>query len=113
MGNDCVTPAAPELNTQFTTAVAAIQAAQDAAKDVTCTDPNNTSTCTIFVGTAGTCKKAVGGIVDCCNKPSGVSLGDYVTLLMAANKVDAAVGAPVEASFRARGSSLRTIPPTF
>jgi len=47
--------------------------------------------CTIFSGQPGTCKKAVGGTVDCCQKPQGVSMSDYLQLVYAIYSVDQAV----------------------
>ena len=70
-----------------------LKAAQFMTNDMSCTgaDGQDNVECTVFKGNAGQCKKAVGGIVDCCEKPSGVSLSDYITMIVAVNKLDTAV----------------------
>ncbi|MEA1052181.1 conjugal transfer protein TraN [Lamprobacter modestohalophilus] len=55
----------------FGEAAAALQAAQYVLSDSHCTSPGQ---CQIFQGQAAGCKQAVGGIVDCCKTPAGVSL---------------------------------------
>lgn len=105
MGNDCITTTT-ETNSDVAKATAALQVMQFITQDNNCTGTDPTS-CKIFPGTAGTCKKAVAGIVDCCNSPTGVSLGDYITLLMAMNKVDAAMGAPVGGAIEGAWSELK------
>jgi conjugal transfer mating pair stabilization protein TraN len=87
MGGDCLDPAS-EQSTDFAKAVAALQAVQMAVSDADCTDVAN---CQVFPGTAGQCKKAVAGIVNCCKTPGGVSLTDYLSLVMAVSKIDSAV----------------------
>ena len=37
------------------------------------------------------CKRAVGGIVNCCKTPEGVSLGNYLTLVFSLAKLDSAI----------------------
>jgi len=37
------------------------------------------------------CKKAVGGIVNCCTTPDGISLADYLSLVFAVGKIDNAL----------------------
>ena len=39
----------------------------------------------------GECKIAVGGVSDCCEKPTNISLSDYLDLIMAVPKLDGAV----------------------
>ena len=39
----------------------------------------------------GECKIAVGGVSDCCEKPTNISLSDYLDLIMAVQKLDGAV----------------------
>lgn len=55
------------------------------------TDDSGLDSCTIFKGEGQDCKKAMGGMVDCCEKPKGVSLGDYLTMLQATKKIDSAM----------------------
>jgi hypothetical protein len=45
-------------------------------------------TCEIFQGTASECKIAIGGMQDCCESPTTVSLGDYITLTTTIMKMD-------------------------
>lgn len=54
-------------------------------------DMSGLSDCTIFKGEESTCKQAMGGVVDCCEKPKGISLGDYLDMLRAMKKIDAAM----------------------
>ena len=44
--------------------------------------------CTVFGGDPLECKKAVGGIQNCCFNPSGLSLADYIAMLMAIGTID-------------------------
>lgn len=91
MGGECIN--IPETkNDDFARAVAALQAADAIAMDMHCpkgTDVGrNINTCTVFKGKAAECKTAVGGMVDCCKKPSnGVSLTQYLKLMNASRKV--------------------------
>jgi conjugal transfer mating pair stabilization protein TraN len=57
----------------------------------------------VFAGEARECKKAVGGLVDCCQTPEGVSLGDYLTLVLAVGKLDSALTS-LEAASPLRGA---------
>jgi conjugal transfer mating pair stabilization protein TraN len=88
MGSDCV-DLNFETNSNFAQAAAMLQALSMIASDGEC-DPAG-GTCQVFRGNARTCKRAVGGLVNCCNQPGGVSLGDYLRLIMAVRSVDGAV----------------------
>jgi len=77
-----------EQSADFAKAVAALQAAQMAASDMQC-DPGGR--CVVFSGEPRECKRAVGGIVNCCNTPGNAALGDYLTLVFATMKLDNAV----------------------
>ncbi|HDG1635278.1 TPA: conjugal transfer protein TraN [Vibrio cholerae] len=92
MGTDCLEPESIK-QANFAEAAAMLNAAQFMTNDMSCTgaDGQDNVECTVFKGNAGQCKKAVGGIVDCCEKPSGVSLSDYITMIVAVNKLDTAV----------------------
>ncbi len=98
LGEDCVVPPR-EQNQDFARAAAAFQAAQAIAADLSCPPPDaaqggghsDIKTCRLFKGEDLECKKAVGGRVDCCECPDGVSLADYVTLTLAALKLDSAI----------------------
>jgi conjugal transfer mating pair stabilization protein TraN len=87
MGTDCVNPGS-EQSADFAKAVAALEAAQMMATDMQC-DPNGE--CRVFGGERNECKRAVGGIVNCCTTPEGVSLGNYLTLVFSLAKLDSAI----------------------
>lgn len=98
MGTECVSP--DKGNSEdFARVSALLQAAQTMGQDLSCTGTNEdggfTGTddveCTVFAGEDAECKKAVGGIVNCCEKPSGISLADYVGLVLAVPKLDTAI----------------------
>jgi hypothetical protein len=78
MGEDCL-DAAEEQSSDFAEAAAALEAAQMAVSDMDC----STGSCVVFSGEAMECKKAVGGIVNCCTTPDGISLADYLSLVLA------------------------------
>jgi conjugal transfer mating pair stabilization protein TraN len=86
LGADCL-DVTPEQSGDFARAVAALQAAQMAASDMDCTG----GSCVVFAGDAMECKKAVGGIVNCCTTPDGISLADYLSLVFAVGKIDNAL----------------------
>jgi len=92
MGTECTDPNA-EASGDFVQAASALQVAQFVGHDSECTGQDGTAnvTCTTFMGKPYECKKAVGGIVDCCESPGGVSLAQYMDLLFAMNKLDNAV----------------------
>ena len=87
MGADCVDPNS-EQSADLAKAVAALEAAQMMATDMQC-DPGGN--CVVFNGERNECKRAVGGIVNCCKTPEGVSLGNYLTLIFALAKLDSAI----------------------
>lgn len=97
MGTECVAPQKTE-NTDFAKATAMLHVAQFIATDLTCSDSAtseggdsnvDTGECEVFVGEPLKCKKAVGGIVNCCKAPQTVTLGDYIQMLFAMNKLSA------------------------
>ncbi len=62
----------------------------------------------MFGGEAYDCKKAVGGIVDCCGTPDGISLADYLSLILAVGKLDSALmGLDPGAAVRGAWETLR------
>jgi conjugal transfer mating pair stabilization protein TraN len=114
MGDDCLLPET-EQSADFARAAAALQAAQLMAMDGECVpaDPGgghyDVHGCTVFKGEARECKKAVGGIVDCCETPDGVSLGDYLTLVLAVAKLDSALtGLDAASPLRGAWETLRS-----
>lgn len=96
MGEECIT-VNYEQNDDFGQAAALLNAAQFMAQDISCSGLNEDGsftgdenvTCEVFAGKGGKCKKAVGGAINCCKSPGGVSLSDYITLIMATPKLDA------------------------
>ena len=98
MGDDCI-DLSKSQSTDFARATALLNAAQFMTQDMQCTGQdengdisgNNNVTCSAFHGESGECKVAVGGVSDCCEKPTNISFADYLTLLMAVPKLDGAV----------------------
>ncbi|EJG1732857.1 conjugal transfer mating pair stabilization protein TraN [Vibrio parahaemolyticus] len=98
MGDECLDVNKTQ-STDFARAAALLNAAQFMTQDMACTgtDGNDNPTgtenviCKAFGGDPGECKKAVGGAQDCCEKPSGLSMGDYLTLMMSVPKLDGAI----------------------
>ncbi|WP_265178749.1 conjugal transfer mating pair stabilization protein TraN [Aeromonas salmonicida] len=98
MGDDCL-DLTKSQSADFARATALLNAAQFLTQDMSCTDGateeggdgNVDQGCTVFGGTPGECKIAVGGVSDCCEKPSNISLADYLNLIMAVPKLDGAV----------------------
>lgn len=73
------------------------------------TEETDLSGCTIFRGEKNECKKAMGGVVDCCEKPKGVSLGDYLVMLQATKKIDSAMLAISETSGFGSGAASQYV----
>lgn len=98
MGDDCL-DITKSQSTDFARASALLNAAQFMTQDMSCTgqnyDDNPTGEenvmCSAFAGEAGECKIAVGGVSDCCEKPTNISFADYLNLIMAVPKLDGAV----------------------
>ena len=75
-----------KVNTDFGKVTALMNAAQQVQQDMTCEglDENGKPTgdknvtCIVFSGKAGWCKKAVGGMQNCCKPIPGVGLFDYL-----------------------------------
>lgn len=77
MGTSC--GAKPnEVNDDFGKAASTLAALNNAAKEGADCDENGN--CVIFKGHSSDCKKAMFGVVDCCNQPTGVSYLDYIRL---------------------------------
>nr|WP_242467405.1 conjugal transfer protein TraN [Thiocapsa imhoffii] len=85
LGTDCA-EFPEEQSAGFAKAVGALQTVQMAVSDMQCTPGGS---CRVFSGSAHRCQRAVGGIVNCCTRPQGVSLADYVSLIFALGKIDA------------------------
>ncbi len=81
MGEECVSPPR-ETNPDFGRAAATLSAMTFMAMEMQCVDANPDS-CEIFGGEPMECKRALGGLQDCCNTPVGVGLADYLQLTLA------------------------------
>ncbi|SET25476.1 conjugal transfer protein TraN [Thorsellia anophelis] len=94
MGHDCLKPHVTE-QANFAEALAKLNLAQDMTNDLSCTpiEGNSNVNCQLFKGEAASCKKAIGGIVNCCDTPSGISLSEYISLLSAVNRLDTIITA--------------------
>lgn len=98
MGDECLDIKKTE-SLDFSRAVALLNTAQFMTQDMNClgVDENGNPigdqdvVCSIFSGKAGECKIAIGGAQNCCEKPSNVSLADYLQLIMAVPKLDGAI----------------------
>lgn len=80
LGTECIEGQFDENSQDFARAAALLQAVQYVSADTDCTDAN-AGGCEIFKGRDYDCKKALGGWVDCCVQPQGISLVDYIKLL--------------------------------
>lgn len=80
LGTECIEGQFDENSQDFAHAAAMLQAVQYVSSDTDCSDAS-AGGCEIFKGQGYDCKKALGGWVDCCVQPQGVSLVDYIRLL--------------------------------
>jgi len=90
LGESCYTQER-ELSNEFAQATAALAAVRQIAVDSQCNPA--TGKCFVFPGEALECKKAAGGIQDCCENPGPpTDFAQYITVLLAMDKVNTAVG---------------------
>lgn len=90
MGDDCLDPMKPpSAADDFGKVAALLDAAQSMAEDMEC-NLDGTG-CKVFSGNKAECKRALGGWVNCCEKPKGVSLSDYITTIRKAPAFDKAM----------------------
>lgn len=95
LGTECYSPV-DEKSSDFGYVAAALQVAQFAAHDMDCGEGDEAQgnlNCTVWAGEHYECKKAVGGWVDCCEAPDGVSFFDYMNLTYNTMKAATAMGA--------------------
>ncbi len=96
MGSECFDNSNVKSG-DFAYAVAMLQVAQFAEHDLDCggdgTNIEEANDCKVFKGEAMECKKALGGYVDCCEAPEGVSIFDYVNLTMNTLKMTSSIEA--------------------
>lgn len=82
MGNDCLTQPPSESNTDFSSAASALASSQFIAMDSNCPQDDPDGGCTVFKGQGLSCKKGLGGIVNCCKTDvaMGSNIGSYIKL---------------------------------
>ena len=89
MGEECVN-VERDVTGEFEKAVGLLDMLNSFQSDMECSTDNPES-CTIFPGEAQKCKEALGGWVDCCETPGGVSLANYIALIKSTQKLDSAI----------------------
>ncbi|MFC0180956.1 conjugal transfer protein TraN [Thorsellia kenyensis] len=89
LGHECMEPIV-QIDANFNQALAQLNLAQDMGNDLTCDDDGISQNieCELFKGEASSCLKSIGNIVNCCDRPKCVSLGDYVELAFAMNNLN-------------------------
>lgn len=99
LGTECYKPV-DEKSSDFAFAAAALQIAQFAEHDLDCGEnpADGSLDCKLWKGEMFECKKALGGWVDCCEAPKGVSLYDYMNLTWNTLKAASMTGALGEAA---------------
>jgi hypothetical protein len=86
MGEDCVN-VERDVSGDFEKAVGLLDTLSTMKSDMECST-DNPETCRVFAGEAQKCKQALGGWVDCCETPGGVSLSNYIALIKTTQKLD-------------------------
>ncbi|MBF0609503.1 MAG: conjugal transfer protein TraN [Magnetococcales bacterium] len=84
MGTDLRQGSVPESNQSFGESATWLSTLNMMAMDYGCDEGNGWGSgngCRIFSGKARECKKAVAGVVNCCKKPDGIGIGNYITIL--------------------------------
>lgn len=101
MGNECI-DTSQGVSNSFAEVMALMNALQYMTQDMECTGQEtddgtgmhpDSVNCTVFGGEPGECKKAVGGMQNCCEPVPGIGLSDYITLVKSMSKVNAAANA--------------------
>lgn len=93
LGTECVTQTR-EQSTDFGRAAAALHAAQFMSADLDCGEgmESDGTNCQVFKGKPMECKRAVGGVQNCCQDNSpGVSVGQYINMIFAVGELDTAI----------------------
>lgn len=94
LGENCIDVDRTQ-STDFAKVNAILNAMQYMAQDMECTglDENGNPTgdqnvdCTVFGGKSGYCKIAVGGWQDCCEPVGGPGVGEYIRMIMSAQRL--------------------------
>lgn len=92
LGDECSDPQ-EDKSEDFSKAVAYLNALEASSDDIACAGAGTPDLygCTVFPGEAQTCKQAIGGWSDCCDKPGDISLADYIEMLKAIGRLDNAI----------------------
>lgn len=98
LGEQCIDVDRTE-STDFAKVNAILNAMQYMAQDMECTglDENGNPmgdqnvNCTVFQGTKGYCKIAVGGWQDCCEPIGGPGIAEYITMIQAGQRLHTAL----------------------
>lgn len=100
MGNECI-DTSHTVSNSFAEVTALMNALQYMTQDMECTGQGedegtgmhpDSVTCTVFGGEPGECKKAVGGMQNCCEPVPGIGIADYITLIRVSADVSSAAG---------------------
>jgi conjugal transfer mating pair stabilization protein TraN len=92
MGDDCIDPNKTQ-SASFAEVSAKLQAAQFMSQDMNCVEVTGTANvnCTVFGGEGYTCKKAMGGVQDCCDVPTNITMVTYLRGIMSVGVLDSSV----------------------
>ena len=92
MGEECITVERTQSDT-FAATSAQLNAAQFMAQDMNCVAADGTRdvTCEVFGGESLECKKAVGGVQDCCDVPTGTSPATYIAAMLEVVQLDSSL----------------------
>lgn len=92
MGDDCIDHNKTQ-SASFAEVSAKLQAAQFMSQDMNCVEVTGTAdvNCTVFGGEGYTCKKAMGGVQDCCDVPTNITMGTYLRGIMSVGVLDSSI----------------------
>lgn len=84
-GGACQENVREKESSGFSEAMAALGLADEMSHDLSCSGDGTKEdiVCEVFKGTPGTCKKAFGSTVDCCESPESVGMKDYLAMAVA------------------------------
>lgn len=120
-GTECI-DADYQVNTNFARVQALMNSVQNIQQDMKCTGldengkplENEDINCKVFTGTAGWCKKAGGGVQNCCKPVPGVGLFDYLTAFYnVMNLTSADKGLMGQINVTTQGDALTSITGSF
>lgn len=84
-GGVCPENVSEKESSGFSEAIAALGLADEMSHDLSCSGDGTREdvVCEVFKGTPGTCKKAFGSTVDCCEAPESTDMKDYLMMAVA------------------------------